>query len=69
MLERRVLDADSRYCLRELQHDINQQLEAVADEKERERLRSETKLGVFVVHNKWVFSAVSLPSPPHGHCV
>ena len=41
-----------RYTVKELQKDTNAQLEAVQDEAERERLRSETKLGIFVVHNK-----------------
>ena len=43
---------DSSYCIKELQRDIEQQLQAVADETERERLRKETQLGIFVVHNK-----------------
>jgi len=41
-----------RYTIRELQSDIEKQLSAVADVAERERLRGETKLGIFVVHNK-----------------
>jgi hypoxanthine phosphoribosyltransferase len=41
-----------RYLIRELKNDIEKQLAEVADEKERERLREETKLGIFVVHNK-----------------
>jgi hypothetical protein len=40
------------YCIKELQRDIELQLQAVSDEKERERLRAETQLGIFVVHNK-----------------
>jgi hypothetical protein len=41
-----------RYLIRELKNDIEQQLSDVADEAERKRLRNETKLGIFVVHNK-----------------
>lgn len=51
------------YLVKELQRDINKQLEDVKDEVERERLRAETKLGVFVVHNKYVFFS-SFPLPP-----
>lgn len=43
---------DGRYTIRELQKDIEKQLSQVTDEKERERLRAETQLGIFVVHNK-----------------
>jgi uncharacterized protein len=42
----------SSYCIKELQRDIELQLQAVSDENERERLRKETQLGIFVVHNK-----------------
>jgi len=45
------------YCIKELQRDIELQLAAVKDESERERLRAETQLGIFVVHNKSVPSA------------
>lgn len=51
-----------RYTVRELQSDIDKQLADVKDEVERERLRSETKLGIFVVHNKCVFSLLH-PTP------
>jgi hypothetical protein len=44
----------SSYCIKELQRDIELQLAAVKDESERERLRAETQLGIFVVHNKSV---------------
>lgn len=44
--------AHPSYTIKELQKDINKQLEAITDEAERERLRESTKLGVFVVHNK-----------------
>jgi hypothetical protein len=47
--------ADFSYCIKELQRDIELQLQAVNDEAERERLRKETQLGIFVVHNKCVF--------------
>jgi hypothetical protein len=50
----------SSYCIKELQRDIELQLAAVKDESERERLRAETQLGIFVVHNK------SVQSPPHS---
>jgi hypothetical protein len=46
----------SSYCIKELQRDIELQLAAVKDESERERLRAETQLGIFVVHNKSVQS-------------
>ncbi|KAK1923871.1 putative transferase [Papiliotrema laurentii] len=60
LLGRKILIVDEvddtrttlQYTVKELQKDINAQLEAVQDEAERERLRSETKLGIFVVHNK-----------------
>jgi len=44
--------ADNRYIIRELQKDIDLSLDDVKDETERERLRAETQLGIFVVHNK-----------------
>jgi hypothetical protein len=47
----------SSYCIKELQRDIELQLAAVKDESERERLRAETQLGIFVVHNKSVPSS------------
>ncbi|ORY35059.1 transferase [Naematelia encephala] len=50
------------YCLRELQSDINKQLDEVEDETERERLRKETQLGIFVVHNKLKEKVGTLPS-------
>lgn len=40
------------YTVNELKKDINEQLSKVEDEKEREKLRAETKLAIFVVHNK-----------------
>jgi hypothetical protein len=49
----------SSYCIKELQRDIELQLSAVQDEAERERLRAETQLGIFVVHNKSVTSCCS----------
>lgn len=73
LLGRRILIVDEvddtrttlMYLVKELQRDINKQLEDVKDEVERERLRAETKLGVFVVHNKYVFFSSPLPfSPP-----
>ncbi|OCF61678.1 transferase [Kwoniella mangroviensis CBS 10435] len=50
------------YTIRELQIDINKQSAAVEDDQERERLRKETKLGIFVVHNKLKPKAAELPS-------
>lgn len=47
------------YCIKELQRDIELQLAAVKDESERERLRAETQLGIFVVHNKSVQFSLS----------
>lgn len=44
--------AHASYTIKELQKDINKQLEAITDVQERERLRESTKLGIFVVHNK-----------------
>ncbi|ODN78311.1 hypothetical protein L202_03955 [Cryptococcus amylolentus CBS 6039] len=49
------------YTVKELQIDINKQLELVEDVQERERLRAETKLGIFVVHNKLKPKAGELP--------
>ncbi|KAK4683665.1 uncharacterized protein P7C73_g6569, partial [Tremellales sp. Uapishka_1] len=59
LLGRRILVVDEvddtrttlAYTIKELQSDIEAQLAQVADEKERERLRAETQLGIFVVHN------------------
>jgi len=50
------------YTVRELTTDIEKQLAQVEDEAEREKLRSETKLGIFVVHNKLKPKAGTLPS-------
>ncbi|RSH87678.1 hypoxanthine-guanine phosphoribosyltransferase [Apiotrichum porosum] len=50
------------YTVRELQKDIEKQLAEVADVEERERLRTETKLGIFVVHNKLKPKAGEIPS-------
>ncbi|WWC93132.1 uncharacterized protein L201_008099 [Kwoniella dendrophila CBS 6074] len=50
------------YTIRELQIDIEKQLALVQDEQERERLRNETKLGIFVVHNKLKPKAAELPA-------
>lgn len=69
LLGRRILIVDEvddtrttlMYLVKELQRDINKQLEDVKDEVERERLRAETKLGVFVVHNKLKPKAGTLP--------
>ncbi|KGB78152.2 hypothetical protein CNBG_4239 [Cryptococcus deuterogattii R265] len=69
LLGRRILIVDEvddtrttlMYLVKELQRDINKQLEDVKDEAERERLRAETKLGVFVVHNKLKPKAGTLP--------
>jgi len=60
LLGRKILVVDEvddtrttlQYTIRELQRDIDAQLQDVKEEAERERLRSETKLGIFVVHNK-----------------
>nr|ODN95392.1 transferase [Cryptococcus depauperatus CBS 7855] len=49
------------YTVRELQSDIEKQLAEVTDEAERERLRKETTLGIFVVHNKLKPKAGELP--------
>ncbi|WVQ75255.1 hypothetical protein IAR50_004868 [Cryptococcus sp. DSM 104548] len=49
------------YTVKELQIDINKQLELVEDVEERERLRAETKLGIFVVHNKLKPKAGQIP--------
>ncbi|WVN87078.1 uncharacterized protein L203_102254 [Cryptococcus depauperatus CBS 7841] len=49
------------YTIRELQSDIEKQLAEVTDEVERERLRKETTLGIFVVHNKLKPKAGELP--------
>ncbi|GFZ50265.1 Hypoxanthine-guanine phosphoribosyltransferase [Saitozyma sp. JCM 24511] len=69
LLGRRILIVDEvddtrttlMYLIRELKNDIEKQLAEVTDEKERERLREETKLGIFVVHNKLKPKAGSLP--------
>lgn len=45
-------DRDCRYTIKELQRDIEEQLAEVKDEALRTKLRDETKLGIFVVHNK-----------------
>jgi hypothetical protein len=45
-------DRDCRYTIKELQRDIEEQLAEVKDEALRAKLRDETKLGIFVVHNK-----------------
>ena len=58
----RPSDADSnsyRYTIRELQSDIEKQLSEVGDPAERERLSKETKLGIFVVHNKYAHPTTS----------
>ncbi|WWD20019.1 hypothetical protein CI109_104492 [Kwoniella shandongensis] len=60
LLGRRILVVDEvddtrttlMYTIRELKSDIEKQLAEVKDEQERERLRAETKLAIFVVHNK-----------------
>ncbi|WVQ79551.1 hypothetical protein IAT38_001650 [Cryptococcus sp. DSM 104549] len=49
------------YTIRELQSDINKQLAEVEDEELREKLRAETKLAIFVVHNKLKPKAGQLP--------
>lgn len=62
LLGRRILIVDEVddtrttlvYTIKEMQKDINKHLEAIEDKTERERLRAETKLGIFVVHNKCV---------------
>jgi hypothetical protein len=41
-----------RYTIRELQSDITKQLAEVEDEELRAKLKAETQLGIFVVHNK-----------------
>ena len=53
-------DWSRRYTIKELQSDIEKQLLAVEDPTERERLREFTKLGVFVVHNKYVSLVLDL---------
>ncbi|EKD02450.1 transferase [Trichosporon asahii var. asahii CBS 8904] len=60
LLGRRMLIVDEvddsrttlMYTVNELKKDIDEQLSKVQDEKEREKLRAETKLAIFVVHNK-----------------
>lgn len=60
LLGRRILIVDEvddtrttlDYTVRELQRDIKEQLEQVEDIATREKLAAETKLGIFVVHNK-----------------
>ncbi|RXK38876.1 transferase [Tremella mesenterica] len=69
LLGRRILVVDEVddtrktliYTIRELQHDIKVQLEAVSDPDEKERLREETKLAIFVVHNKLKPKTAELP--------
>ncbi|ORX38054.1 putative transferase [Kockovaella imperatae] len=70
LLGRRILIVDEvddtrttlTYLIKELQSDIDKQLEAVSDADEREKLRESTKLGVFVVHNKLKQKAGEIPS-------
>jgi hypoxanthine phosphoribosyltransferase len=60
LLGRRILVVDEVddtrttlvYTIAELQKDIIKQLAEIQDEQEREKLRAETKLAIFVVHNK-----------------
>ncbi|KAL7424862.1 hypothetical protein Q5752_000547 [Cryptotrichosporon argae] len=69
LLGRRILIVDEvddtrttlLYTVRELKSDIEKQLQDVADEAERARLRAETKLGIFVVQNKLKPKAGDLP--------
>ncbi|WOO79808.1 Xanthine phosphoribosyltransferase 1 [Vanrija pseudolonga] len=69
LLGRRILVVDEVddtrttlvYTIRELQKDINKQLELVTDVAERERLREATKLAIFVVHNKLKPKAGEVP--------
>ncbi|KAL1409455.1 hypothetical protein Q8F55_003438 [Vanrija albida] len=69
LLGRRILVVDEVddtrttlvYTIRELQKDINKQLELVQDVAERERLREATKLAIFVVHNKLKPKAGEVP--------
>ncbi|CAK9783052.1 unnamed protein product [Cutaneotrichosporon oleaginosum] len=70
LLGRRILIVDEVddtrttlvYTIKEMQKDINKHLEAIEDVTERERLRAETKLGIFVVHNKLKPKAGEIPA-------
>lgn len=70
LLGRRILIVDEVddtrttliYLVKELQKDIQKQLLEVKDEQERERLRRETQLGIFVVHNKLKEKKGDLPA-------
>jgi hypothetical protein len=40
--------------MKELLADVEEQLNLIQDQAEKERLRRETVFGIFVVHNKYV---------------
>ncbi|KAI9631714.1 putative transferase [Dioszegia hungarica] len=70
LLGRRILIVDEVddtrttliYLIRELQKDIDEQLQLIENTEDREKLRETTKLGIFVVHNKLKEKAGELPS-------
>jgi hypoxanthine phosphoribosyltransferase len=50
------------YAVRELMRDVNEQLDSLPSNVDKEKLRKDTVFGVFVVHNKLKPKAAEIPA-------